>query len=195
MNGPLDNTIKRLHEKAYRDAYVEAHVKVGIPYQIRALREQEGRRWSQAELGRRAKKPSNVISRLEDPEYGRHTIRTLLELASAFDVALVVKFVSFGRFLKEFEDVSPESLGASSFTSDLELSRIAETATADVLTNVVNASPQDIDLWKASTEFFTRHQPQMNIAVKNVVSGLPEGGAILSPASYESHLIAGEAHA
>jgi transcriptional regulator with XRE-family HTH domain len=118
VNGRLDRTIEKLRDKAYRDAYVEAHVNVGIPHQIRALREQEGRKWSQGELGERCGKPRNVISRLEDPTYGGYTIRTLLQLASAFDVALLVKFVSYSRFLKEFEDVSPSALEVPSFCDD-----------------------------------------------------------------------------
>lgn len=118
MNGRLNRTIEKLQDKDYRDAYVEAHVKIGIPHQIRALREQEGRKWSQAELGRRSGKPANVISRLEDPESGGNTIRTCLEMAAAFDVALLVKFVSYSRFLREFEDVSPQALEVPSFTSD-----------------------------------------------------------------------------
>jgi hypothetical protein len=118
VNGRLNKTVEKLRDKAYRDAYVESHVKIGIPHQIRALREQEDRKWSQAELGRRTHKPANVICRLEDPEYGRHTIRTLLEIGAAFDVALLVKYVSYSRFLREFEDVSPPALEVPSFTSD-----------------------------------------------------------------------------
>lgn len=110
--------IEKLRNKAYRDAYVESHIKVGIPYQIRALREQKSRKWSQRELGKRCGKQANVISRLEDPEYGGHTIRTLLQLASAFDVALLVKFISYSRFLKEFEEVSPSALEVPSFCDD-----------------------------------------------------------------------------
>lgn len=116
MNSQLSRKIEKLQDKAYRDAYVRAHVSVGIPHQIRALREQRG--WSQAELGRRSGKPANVINRLENPESGGNTIRTCLEMASAFDVALLVKFVPYSRFLKEFEDVSPQGLEVPSFCND-----------------------------------------------------------------------------
>jgi transcriptional regulator with XRE-family HTH domain len=95
---------------------VRARINIGIPHQIRALREQRG--WSQSELGRRTKKPPNVINRLENPESGLNTIRTCLELASAFDVALIVKFVSFSRFLNEFQDVSPQQMEVPSFCND-----------------------------------------------------------------------------
>src|SRR5437667_10357884 len=97
---------EKLKEKAYRDAYVRERIRIGLPYQIRALRQQ--RAWTQEELGRHAQKPQNVISRLEDPDYGKLSLQTLLALASAFDVALLVTFVSFGRLLREFETLSPQ---------------------------------------------------------------------------------------
>ena len=37
------------------------------------------------------------ISRLEDPNYGRYSLKTLKRLARAFDVGLLVRFVSFGE--------------------------------------------------------------------------------------------------
>ncbi|MGH9469196.1 MAG: helix-turn-helix domain-containing protein [Terriglobia bacterium] len=110
----------RLKEKAYRDSCVREHIRVGIPYQIRTLRQQKG--WTQKELGDRLGKPQNVVSRLEDPSYGKLSLQSLLDLASAFDVALLVKFVSFGRFLGEFKSVSPQALAVQSFSEDVSLS-------------------------------------------------------------------------
>ncbi len=120
MSSLSNKKIEKLRNKAYRDAYVRARIDIGIPHQIRALREQRG--WSQSELGRRSGKPANVINRLENPESGGNTIRTCLEMAAAFDVALLVKFVSYSRFLKEFEDVSPSALEVPSFCDDHFLS-------------------------------------------------------------------------
>ena|ERR1035437_4951656 len=120
MNGISEKKLEKLRDKRYRDAYVASNIIIGLPYQIRALREQEGRKWSQGELGKKSGKPRNVISRIENPEYGQLTIRTLLELASAFDVALLVKYVSFSRFLSELEDVSPQALEVPSFDSELK---------------------------------------------------------------------------
>src|SRR5216684_701788 len=108
--------ILKLKNKKYRDAYVSAHVRNGIPYQTRALRDQ--RKWSQGELGKRSGKPQNVISRLEDPNYGKMRIPKLLDLAAAFDVALLVKFVPFSKLLSEVKDLSPEALSAKSFGED-----------------------------------------------------------------------------
>lgn len=143
--------------KAYRDAYVRERIRIGIPYQIRALREQEERSWTQAELGRRAGKPQNVISRLEDPEYGKLSIQSLLEMASAFDVALMVKFVPFSRFLREYEDVSPASLEAQSFENEaMQFSAGVFGAPVFLNTGVVIDT---VNLFPVATNFFYSFTP------------------------------------
>jgi transcriptional regulator with XRE-family HTH domain len=120
-----------LHRKDYRDAFVEESVKTGIAFQTRALRLDAG--WSQKELGKKAGKPQNVISRIEDPDYGNFTIRTLLDLASAFDVALLVRFVSFGQLIQQFKDVSLKALAVPNFEKEQEFYRAApESALAQI---------------------------------------------------------------
>jgi len=108
--------INKFQEKPYRDAYVATHIRNNIAYQLRAIREQ--RNWTQEELAQKANKTQNTISRLEDPEYGKLTIKTLLEIASALDVALLIKFVPFSKFFTEISDLSPEALSAKSFTEE-----------------------------------------------------------------------------
>ncbi len=110
---------KDLLNKEYRDAFVAESVKTGIAFQNRALRLSND--WSQKDLGERAGKPQNVISRIEDPDYGNFTIRTLLDLASALDVALLVRFVSFGQLMQQLKDVSPEALAVPSFEKEQEM--------------------------------------------------------------------------
>jgi transcriptional regulator with XRE-family HTH domain len=110
---------KLLNNKKYRDAYVLEHIKNGIPYQIRSLRDQRG--WTQGYLGEEAGKRQHGISRLEDPRYGsKLSIKSLLEIASAFDVALLVKFVPFSKLLNEYDDVSPEALSANSIEDEID---------------------------------------------------------------------------
>lgn len=116
-------TAKRLlGSKEYRDAYVLEHIKNGVAFQIRTLREDRG--WTQGKLGELARKPRNVISRLEDPNYGKFTLATLLEIASAFDVGLLVKFVPLSRLTREYDDVSPEALTAKSVTDKKEIAAL-----------------------------------------------------------------------
>jgi transcriptional regulator with XRE-family HTH domain len=101
-----------LASRKVRDAYVYEHVRNGVPFQIRALR--KDRDWSQAELAEAASTSRTVITRIEDPNYGKLTLKTLLEIASAFEVALLVKFVPFSRLVREYEDVSSVALSAKS---------------------------------------------------------------------------------
>lgn len=116
---------KRFERKTYRDAYVAEHVRMAIASQITALREQRG--WSQAELGRRLGKPQSVISRLEDPDYGRLSVGTLLELASAFDVALQVRFVGFGALSEATKSLSPSAMKVASYDEEKNIQRVSHT--------------------------------------------------------------------
>lgn len=135
-------TTKLIANKKYRDAYVLEHVKNGIPSQIRALREQ--REWKQSELGERAGKQQHGIARLEDPRIGHKlSIKTLLELASAFDVALLVKFVPFSRLVKEYEDVSPDALSAESVSDEEEVKRLEEWATEEEVEPIAARAGED----------------------------------------------------
>jgi transcriptional regulator with XRE-family HTH domain len=106
-----------LQKKAYRQAYLSEHIRRGIAYQIRALRDQRG--WKQGEFARQLNKPQSVVSRLEDPDYGKVTIQTLLEVANVFDVALQVRFVPFSTFVSSTRDVSSTSMRVSEFKDDL----------------------------------------------------------------------------
>lgn len=106
--------IEKLTRKGYRQAYVAEHVRTGIAYQIRALRDERG--WSQKLLAEKLDKPQSVVSRLEDPDYGKLSVATLLEVAATYDVALVIRYVSFPEFLRHYDDVTPRALGAPSFS-------------------------------------------------------------------------------
>jgi len=110
---------KLLTNREFRDSYVYEHVRNGIPFQIRALRKK--RNWSQAQLAKAAETSRTVITRIEDPNYGNLTLKTLYQIASAFDVALLVKFVPFTRLLREYEDVSSDALTAKDILNEHQL--------------------------------------------------------------------------
>jgi transcriptional regulator with XRE-family HTH domain len=82
------------------------------------------REWSQSDLAEVAKTSRTVITRIEDPNYGKLTLKTLFAIASAFDVALLVKFVPFSRLVKEYEDVSWQVLAAPSVTDPQEVAKL-----------------------------------------------------------------------
>ena len=112
LRSTVDFISKLINNKKSRDAYVYEHIRNGIPFQMRAMRDQ--REWTQADLAKEMKTSRTTITRLENPNNDKLTLKTLLEVASAFDVALLVKFVPFSRLVKEYEDVSQSALGAAS---------------------------------------------------------------------------------
>jgi|SRR5580704_13717060 hypothetical protein len=110
--------IAELSDKEIRDEFVADQVRARIAMLIRALREQDGRAWSQAELGRRMAKPQNVVSRLEDPDYGRQSLQTLLEVAAAFDLPLWVDILDWDEWLRRTGDLPKQGFFRESFNAE-----------------------------------------------------------------------------
>lgn len=107
-------------EKEYRDSYVDEHISLGLAYQIRALREKYG--WTQNELAERTGKRQETISQLENPDYGSYTLKTLKALASAFDVALLVSFVSFNELIGRIANLTPELIAPPGYEEERQMS-------------------------------------------------------------------------
>jgi transcriptional regulator with XRE-family HTH domain len=102
----------------YREALVFENVYTGVCSQMRVLREQ--RELSQAEFGRKAKMAQERISILEDPNAEtKPTLKTLLRVASAFDVGLDVRFVPFETILDRSVNTESSALQVPSFDEEL----------------------------------------------------------------------------
>jgi transcriptional regulator with XRE-family HTH domain len=110
--------VRQLGERELRHAYMTDQVRTRIALQIRALRDQAERGWSQAELGRRAGKPQNVISRIENPDYGQLTLQTLFDMAEAFDLPVYIDFSDWEDWLEHMNDMNTETLKRRSFALD-----------------------------------------------------------------------------
>lgn len=109
---------KRLMAKEHRDAFVSASVDQTIPFQIRAMRLAQERNWTQKDLALRAGMKQERISICENPNYGRFSLQTLKQLASAFDVALIVRFAPFSELVEWESNLSPESLEVKNFDKE-----------------------------------------------------------------------------
>jgi transcriptional regulator with XRE-family HTH domain len=109
--------VNELREKQYRDAYVASQIRVSLPFQIRALR--ENRPMTQPELGKLAGMTQPRISEIERPGERRLNVDTLLRLASALDVALQIRFVPFSELIDWADDLDIDSYRVPSFGEEL----------------------------------------------------------------------------
>ncbi len=105
-----------LRDKSYRHELVQQQIEMGIPFQIRAMR--LARDMNQGEVGTLLGKPQSVVSRMENPGYGAFTLKTLREVAQAFDVALLVAFVPFSSLADRIAGFSVEDLDVPSYGKD-----------------------------------------------------------------------------
>lgn len=133
--------LAKLKSKKYRDLFVAGQIKTGIPFQLRAMRDRRG--WTQEEVGKRAGLPQSAVARLENPDTAHApNIKTLLKLASAFDVALIVRYACFSELVDWTESrprvvtgLGPEALAVKGFDEDFVavLSPPTASETKDVL--------------------------------------------------------------
>lgn len=114
----MEKTFHRMRNPKARRAYVEAEVASGLAHQIRAMRTQRG--WTQKDLADKLGTTQAAVSRLEDASYGRQSIKTLLDVSAAFDVAVQVRFVSFVRLLQKTRTVYREQLEIEPFDVEAE---------------------------------------------------------------------------
>jgi transcriptional regulator with XRE-family HTH domain len=126
--------VAKLSNKEYRDIFVSEQINTGLGFQIQALREQRG--WTQQQLGEKAGMAQSRISVMEDANYSRFSLSTLKRLASALDVGLIIRFVSYSIVVDYFENLTPESLTAPSFAED---SRLGEVSPREGITEALHA--------------------------------------------------------
>ena len=127
-SNPKLDLLRELENREYRRGFVEGHAKDTIAFQIRQLRKAEG--WEQRDLARELGNPKlqPMISRYENPDYGKYSITTLLELAAAFDVALIVRFAPFSELVEWDFKATRETLAPARYSKDKGLSSLTESA-------------------------------------------------------------------
>jgi len=102
---------QKFHSKDYRDTYVESHSRRFLAHQMREFRGDA----SQTEFGRSIGRSQTIVSRLEDPNYSGWTTHTIFDVAKRLNVAAIVRFVDFPRFLQFTDDLSAAALKPTSY--------------------------------------------------------------------------------
>lgn len=126
----LKRLVEDFKDKTVRDVYCDEFLNATIATQIKVLREQRG--LTQAQLAELSEMKQSRIATMEDINYSSWTISTLGKLAKAFDVALSVRFDSFGEKLKQIESFSRKSLERPSFDND-PIIQVIEQGEVDML--------------------------------------------------------------
>lgn len=116
--------IGEMRDKDYRDAYVASQIRIGIPFQIRALRKSRG--WKQDQLAEHAKMEQPRISEIEKPGERRPNIETLLRIAAAFDVGLEVRFLPYSELIDHSESFDPNDFRIKTFVEEIKERELAE---------------------------------------------------------------------
>lgn len=107
---------RTLANEESRDAFVSADISGSLAAQIYYMR--EDREWTQKALADKVGMAQSRISLLEDPSYDKFTISTLRRLASAFEVGLLVRFVTFSELLERATPFTASRLSPVKYSKD-----------------------------------------------------------------------------
>jgi hypothetical protein len=148
---------KKFREKNYRDSYVASHTRRFLANQMRAFR---GDR-SQTEFGDALDMRQTVVSRLENPNYGRWNLQTLFDVARKMDVAVFVRFVDFPTFLRLSKDMSESAARPAEY----------DEGAIDDLARKDRIDARESDLMEAA--FGARNDPQKPGALAQATREIP----------------------
>src|ERR1700687_251592 len=105
---PSRRFLQELQDDEFRDGFVADHVRVRLALLIRTLREQRG--WSETDLACARGTTQSVVSRLEDPDYGKLSLRTVFEVAAAFRLPVYIDMPDWDEWFGLMEDMSSRNL-------------------------------------------------------------------------------------
>ncbi len=122
----LTRLASKLADKAYRGSYVAHQTRQFLARQVRKLRGEK----SQSEFGELLGKPQSVVSRLEDPNYGKWTLQTLFDVATSLDRAVIVRIVDYPTFLRFTSDMTDAAARPEAYEQDA-VDSLASAASAE----------------------------------------------------------------
>jgi transcriptional regulator with XRE-family HTH domain len=105
--------LEKLTDQAYRDAFISEEIDIGLPMQLRAMREARG--WKQKYIADKMETKQPRFSLMEKAGYGNFSLNTLKKLASIFNVGLIVSFVPFSEMIEFVNGFSRKRLEIPSF--------------------------------------------------------------------------------
>lgn len=119
MNERSKKIFKLKESDASRIAYIKAKLSVLIPSQIKALRRKSGMT-RQEDLANAANMLQSRISAMEKPGAVNFNLETLVRLASAFKVGMIVKFVPFSEMLRWENQFRQDNFNVTTIDEDSE---------------------------------------------------------------------------
>jgi transcriptional regulator with XRE-family HTH domain len=108
--------LEKLTNKGFRDAFISEEIDVGLPMQLREMRESRG--WKQGDVAKQIGTKQPRFSVMEKLGYGNFSLNTLKKLASVFDVALIVSFVPYSEMIEFIEAFSRKRLAIPGFADE-----------------------------------------------------------------------------
>ena len=162
LSKSMEKSFHRLTKPSARHAFIEAEAVTAIAHQIRIVRQQRG--WTQRELAKRLNTTQAAVSRLEDPNYGRLNVKTLVELAKVFDVALQVRFISLVTQFRKTWTVKREQLEVEAFEE--------ESMRVGFILSKPYSSTTTIELTPVEGQFISlvpQYSGTFNIILKNII--------------------------
>jgi transcriptional regulator with XRE-family HTH domain len=105
-----------LRDPDFRKQLIDEHIDVGIAFQIRGLRNRQKLR--QKDLAKRLGVEQPLVSAWENPNYGNYSLNTLKDMAKAFDVGLLVRFVPFSTLVSWTLNATPNVISPPSFNEE-----------------------------------------------------------------------------
>jgi transcriptional regulator with XRE-family HTH domain len=115
-NNKREQMLENLRDPEFRQQLIDEHINVGIAFQIRALRERQN--LTQANLAALLGVKQPLVSSWENPNYGKYSLATLKELAKAFDIGLLVRFVPFSSLVDWTVDLTSDAIAPPSFREE-----------------------------------------------------------------------------
>lgn len=120
--------LEKFRSRKRRRTFAEQDLGSTVAAQIYALRQKHDKMTQEA-LAQKTEMSQARISILENPNYRKFNVGTLQRIAAAFDVALIVRFVSFGELLDWTVTGSRETLAPLSFDEEFSTEGEGDSAT------------------------------------------------------------------